>query len=115
MDNTYNPKNTPLEIALILRPTSEEPFGHLGGVAERLLRGGDQDKNFYFKSYPKTKVLAYKYIGPYEYLILVYQKLFSYIEDQNIKLKGLAFETYKYGPLNTKSKYDYETTIGFPI
>lgn len=30
-------------------------------------------ENFYFKSYPKTKALAYEYNVPYEYLILVYQ------------------------------------------
>jgi effector-binding domain-containing protein len=73
------------------------------------------NNGFYFKSYPKTKALIYNYTGPYEYLILVYQKLFEYIRNNNIELKGLVFETYKYGPLNTKSKYDYQTTIGFPI
>ena len=73
------------------------------------------NNGFYFKSYPKTKILSFNYTVPYKYLILIYQKLFSHIESENVVIKDLVFETYKYGPLNTKSKYDYQTTIGFPI
>lgn len=102
LDNAYNPKNTPLEIALILKSHNNETMKQ-------------SNNNFYFKSYPKTKALVFNYAGPYEYLILIYQKLFSYIESQKVNLKGSVFETYKYGTLNTKSKYDYQTLIGFPI
>ncbi len=105
------------EEALALRSTSKEPRSlprHLRG-ADNNLTIKQLNNSFYFKSYPKTKALVYKYTGPYEYLILVYQKLFGYIQNQKIKLKGQVFETYKYGPLNTKSKYDYQTIIGFPI
>lgn len=103
LNSAYNPKNTPLEIALILR-------GLPPGVEARKL-----SENFYLKKYPKTKVLAFEYSGPYEYLILVYQKLFSYLEEKKIILKSPGFDIYKYGPLNTKSKYDYQTTVGLPI
>lgn len=103
LNSAYNPKNTPLEIALILHGSDTE-------VDARKLR-----ENFYFKKYSKTKTLAFEYNGPYEYLILVYQKLFSYLEEEKIILKSPGFDFYKDSPLNTKSKYDYQTTIGFPV
>lgn len=120
LNNAYNPKNTPLEIALILknndslslRATAKQS---LEIATPREARLAMTDNNFYFKSYPKTKSLVFNYTGPYEYLILIYQKLFSYLEAQKVDLTGLVFETYKYGPLNTKSKFDYKTMIGFPI
>ncbi|MBI2613610.1 MAG: MerR family transcriptional regulator [Candidatus Levybacteria bacterium] len=104
LNSAYNPKNTPLEIGLICKSIPH------------LTSGSTKTKeNFYFKKYPKAKVLTFEYNGPYEYLILVYQKLFSYLEEEKIALKGPGFDIYKYGPLNTKSKYDYQTTISFPI
>lgn len=114
LNNAYNPKNTPLEIALICKPS----LSHLTSGSMKTKHHGLNEilkENFYFKMYPKTKALAFKYNGPYEYLILIYQKLFSYIENHRANLKGLVFEKYIYGPLNTKSKYDYQTTIGFPV
>jgi DNA-binding transcriptional MerR regulator len=118
LKDRYNPKDTPFEISLALKSTSQEPRSlprHLRGDKKLPGQGEQANKNFYFKSYPKTKVLSYEYSGPYDYLILVYQKLYSYFEDNKIDLKGSVFETYKYGPLNTKSKYDYQMTIGFPV
>lgn len=103
LNSAYNPKDTPLEIALICKSLSH------------LTSRSTKKENFYFKKYPKTKALAFEYNGPYEYLILVYQKLFSYLEEKKIILKSPGFDIYKHGPLNTKSKYDYQTTIGFPI
>ncbi len=103
LNSAYNPKNTPLEIALVLR-------GSIPRIDARKL-----PDNFYFKEYPKTKALAFEYNGPYEYLILVYQKLFNYLEKEKISLKSPGFDIYKYCPLNTVSQYDYQTTIGFPI
>lgn len=105
LKHDYNPKNTPLEIALICElPLS---LSHLSS-------GSTKKENFYFKKYPKTKVLAFEYNGPHDYFILVYQKLYSYFKDY-AGIKGYVFDLYKKGPLNTKSPYDYQTTIGFPI
>lgn len=104
LNSSYNPKGTPLEIALICKPS-----------ISRLTSGSTEKGSFYFKNYPKTKALAFEYSGPYEYLILVYQKLFSYLEKEKIILKSPGFDIYKNGPLNTESKYDYQTTIVFPI
>ena len=103
LNGAYNPKNTPLEISLVFHGSTPK-------VDARKL-----PENFYFKKYPKTKVLTFEYNGPYEYLILVYQKLFSYLEEEKIVLKGSGFDIYKFGPLSTKSKYDYRTTIAFPV
>lgn len=103
LNSAYSPKNTPLETALVLR-------GSTPGVDARKL-----SENFYFKEYPKTKALAFEYNGHYKYLILIYQKLFSYLEAEKISLKSPGFDIYKYGPLNTVSQYDYQTMIGFPI
>ena len=69
LNSAYNPKNTPMEIALI-------SLSHLPGGSTKT------KENFYFKKYPKTKVLAFEYNGPYEYLILAYRKLFSYLEEE---------------------------------
>lgn len=105
LNSAYNPKNTPLEIALICKLS----LSHLTSGNTKM------KEDFYFKKYPKTKALAFEYNGPYEYLILVYQKLFSYIENANINPTSPVFDIYKKGPLNTESRYDYQTTIGFPI
>ena len=120
LKDVYNPKNTPMEIALILKNNNSlslrEPAKQSQEIAT--VAKGDlamTNNRFYYKFYPKTKIMAYEYTGPYEYLILVYQKLYSYFEDNKIDLKGFVFEAYKHGPLNTKSKYDYQTMIGFPI
>src|SRR3989338_472751 len=59
LNGAYNPKNTPLEISLVFHGSTPK-------VDARKL-----PENFYFKKYPKTKVLTFEYNGPYEYLILV--------------------------------------------
>lgn len=103
LTNIYQPKSAPLEIALICK--SKKLSNKVKNLPE----------NYYFKNYPKTLVLTYIHKGPYEYLTLIYQKLYDYIDDQKQELDGLVFEKYIYDPANTKSKYDYVTKIFFPI
>lgn len=103
IDNKFNPKNIRLEIALICKNKPNK----------KLIL----PKNFYFRKYPKTKVYTFDYNGPYEYLPLFYQKFYDYLDQLKFTEaeKNKVFEMYIKGPLNTKSKYDYLTRIGFPV
>ncbi|HVF69633.1 MAG TPA: MerR family transcriptional regulator [Xanthomonadales bacterium] len=99
LDKEYNSSNTGLEIALICQNKRE---------VKKL------PENHYFRIYPKTKAIACTYTGPYEYLTLIYQRISDYMSDEKIRVMGLVFEKYKYGPLNYKSKYGYVTKVVFP-
>lgn len=100
-DFEYRPKQSNLEIALIIKKIPEKTFA--------------LEKNYYFRKFPKTKTLTFTFKGPYNYLPLVYKKIDKYIIDQKIKLTGPVFEIYLKNPMNTKSSYDYVTKICYPI
>lgn len=102
LDSVYRPKNTELEIVLICKNNKIPKLVNL-------------PNNYYFKKYPKTPATVYQYEGPYDYLPLVYKKLYDWMDSQNMNRKKQVFEKYIYGPLNTKSKYDYLTKIAIPI
>lgn len=99
LDNNFKPCGSSIEVALTVKrkPTQNLPENH------------------YFKHYPKTTALVYNYQGPYEYLPLIYEKLYDQLESEKIEIKGLVFEKYIQEPSNTKSKYEYLTKIAFPI
>lgn len=103
LNRAFDPKNIRLEIALICKKTDS-------GMKPNVI-----PKNHYFKIYTKRKVLTYDYAGPYSYLALVYQKINDYIQNEKIKITDEIFEKYMKGPLNSNSKYDYLTKIGYPI
>lgn len=92
----FQPKNTPLEIALIIKdkiPDVKLPDG------------------IYIRELPKTKALVYTYTGPFGYLILIYQKLYQVIAERKINVTGNVFDIY----LRGKSKYGNITKIVFPV
>lgn len=97
----YEPNDTKLEVALVCQVKD--------------IRNIKLPEGFYFRDFPKTTALVYKYKGPYEYFILIYTKLYQYIESNNLKLKFPAFDIYKYGINTNLSKYDIETKLAFPI
>lgn len=103
IDNKFKPTDIPLEIALICKDISKIKK--------------DLPKNYYFKNYPKTKINTFDYHGPYEYLPLIYQNFYDHLDKLKFtnEEKNKVFEIYIRGPLNTKSKYDYLTRIGFPV
>src|SRR3989338_277875 len=93
----YGPHRTRLEISLIL---SKLPKTVPNG--------------YFAKKIPKVKVLTYFYKGPYEYLTFVHQKMYSIAKKKGF-LKGYSFDIYTNWPLTTKSEYDYETLVGYPM
>lgn len=100
LDPEYKPKDAKLEICLT----------YSGEIKDTQLADG-----CYFRTMPKIKALSFKYIGPYPYLRLVYQKLFSYFYDQKIKIKEPIFEIYERGPIEIISEFGYTTKLVFPI
>lgn len=103
IESAYQPQRAELEIALISQatqiPTLRKPL----------------PTHIYFKKYSPTKCLSYTYLGPYDYLTLVYQQLYKIIESKEITITGNVFEKYIFGSLNTRSPYNYKTMIAFPI
>lgn len=99
LDHAFNPKESKLEIALICSgkiPKIKVP------------------KNHYFKKFPKTKVVTYEYTGPFQYLTLLYERLYDYMDATGIDYqKGGVFEISVQGPINTNSQYDYVTKLGY--
>jgi DNA-binding transcriptional MerR regulator len=99
---TYKPKDTGLEICLQLRgnkiPNVKLP------------------KGYFYREFPKTKAKVYTYKGPYEYITLIYQKLYEGgPEIREINPSELGIDVQLNGPWNTKSPYDLVTKIAFPI
>ncbi len=100
-ETDYRPKNVSLEVAVICdKDYSQE------------IKAPD---NYYFRVFPETKALVYDYHGPKSYFILVYQKLFDYLEKNNIKLKGSNFDISQGEPLGNKSSFSAKTRLVFPI
>ena len=98
----YKPKNSNLEVALIIFEQPKVSFTNL-------------PKNYYFRAFPQTKALTFNFRGPYNYLSLAYNKIDKYIEEEKIRIKSPVFEIYLKNPINTRSSYDYLTKIVYPI
>jgi DNA-binding transcriptional MerR regulator len=95
----YKPKDTRLEIALICKgqkiPLSKMP------------------ENYYFKIYPKQVARIYDYVGPYEYIPLIYQRFHEKRQNRILKPHEIGFDIYLRGPWNEKSSNNYYTKICF--
>lgn len=93
----YGPHHTRLQISLIVRHLPKEvPSG------------------YYAKVFPKGKYLVYVYRGPYEYLTFVHRELYRIAKSKGYK-DGYPFDMHPKGPLNTKSQYDYESIVCYPL
>lgn len=101
LDPYFKPKNTKLEIALVLK--------------NKINFNLNLPKNFYFRKLSKLKAYFYLYKGPYDFLSLIYQRLDYHFLINQIKIDQPVFEIYEKGPYNTKSPYDYLTKIYYPI
>lgn len=101
VDLEYRPKESNFEVALVVTDTPKFEL--------------TLPKGFYFRKFPKTKVLTFVFKGPYNYLSLVYKRIDAHIKEQSLPLKGPSFEVYLKNPINTHSPYDYMTKIGYPI
>lgn len=100
LDHAFNPKETRLELALT--------------CSGKIPKIKNLPKNHYFNKFPKTKVVVYKYTGPFQYLPLIYERFYEYMDQAKIDYKeGGVLEISVRGPKNTKSQYDYITKIGY--
>lgn len=98
----YQPKSTQMEIAYTCKNTKQ-------------LQQDKLPEYFSFKTYPKTNILSYQYIGAYEYVSLVYQKLFDYIFQNDIKLVDNTYDIYDESASKEKSSFSEKLTLAFPI
>lgn len=97
---TYEPKDTNIDVALICKQEN--------AAASSITLPA----NCYFKRFPKTKALAYRYTGPFDYFSLIYQKLFDYIFQKNISLVDHVFDFHPNQPF---TKYETSALLVFPI
>ena len=102
LDTDYRPKDTRLEFSLICKKDYSKQNINLA-------------QNYYFRTFPKTKALVYSYQGLNIYFILVYQRLFFYIDKYKVKLKGPNFDINMEDPFIQKSPFDYRTKLVFPV
>lgn len=95
----YRPKDTNLMICLICK---------LKTIPEDI----KLPDGYFFSEYPKTDVKAYNYKGPYDYITLIYQKLYEGRVGL-LQPHEVGFDMHVYGSWNKKSPYDYLTKIAF--
>jgi effector-binding domain-containing protein len=98
-DREFKPKNSVIEVALVCSR------GRKVALPEGIV----------FRKFPRTKVLSYDYHGPYEYFILLYQKLFGVLDKEKIQLTGPAFDIYVKSASKSRSVYDIFTKLCFPV
>lgn len=98
----YKPKDTRLEIALICK-------------YKDIPKNKKLPPNYYFRLYLKTKVRVYNYKGPFDYITLVYQKIYEdHPLGKPLEWKNVGVDLHSFGPWNKKSPYDHTTKIAFP-
>lgn len=98
----YQPKGNAVEIAQIC-PKDE---------ASRITQ---LPEGYYFRNLPETKVLAYRYQGPFIYFILLYKRLNDFIDENRLTQAKTSIDYYLRYQVNSASEYDYLTKICFPI
>ncbi|MBI3485390.1 MerR family DNA-binding transcriptional regulator [Candidatus Daviesbacteria bacterium] len=95
----YKPKDTRLEICLVLK----------GNKFPKI----NLPKGYNFRKFPKIEAKSYSYKGPFDYIALIYQKIH---EKHGYILKPEErgwFDIHVSGPWNKKSSYDHVTKIAF--
>lgn len=97
----YKPKDTRLEIGLICKGLKEKNSKIL-------------PPNHYFRTFPKSNVRVFEYVGPFEYITLIYQKFHEKRQSRILKPEEQGFDIHIRGPWNEKSEYSYLTEIVFP-
>lgn len=100
-DYQYTPKGGPIELAIICKNPSK--------ILPPLPSG------YYFRKFPKQKVLIFTFTGPYSYLSLAHQRFDEYINQTGTKVKGSVFEQYLDNPTNQSCEYQYVTKIYYPF
>lgn len=98
-NSEYQPKNTIIEVAVICDDVQK-------------IKIPDE---YFLKNFPKTMCLVYDYHGPYDYFILLYQKLFALLKEKKILVKNFVFDYYINSSSSTTSPYDIYTKLCFPI
>lgn len=98
---SYKPVNTGLEVCLIT-------------MLKKIPKDIVLPKGYYLKEYPRTQVRVFNYKGPFDYITLIYQKIFGKVV-RELRPNEVGFDMHIYGPWNRKSPYDHLTKIAFPV
>jgi|GEM_PF-2274887 len=99
----YNPKNTFIEICLVMNNPRQK------------IDPSQLSETMYLRKLPRTHAYVYKYMGPFTYFILLYQKLNVYVDQEHLTESNIAFDYYLKYQANSNSEYDYTTKLCFPI
>lgn len=97
---TYKPKNTRLENGIIIK----------GNIPKKL----ELPKNYFVRTFPRTRCLVLNYRGPFEFITLLYERLHELKIREKFKV-DLPFDIFIGGPFTNISPYDYRTKIIFPL
>lgn len=68
--------------------------------------------NLSSKYFPRIKITVYDYFDPFDYLPIIYDKLYNYMSANDLEKRNLVFKKYILG---RPTQYDIHTKIGFPV
>ncbi|MBN2213343.1 MAG: GyrI-like domain-containing protein [Bacteroidales bacterium] len=111
MQNQISPVGPPFAVYLSFEPEGNTVFEAGLPVAEETAGSGEVE----YREYPATKVVSLLYTGSYEKMMPAYEEIMQYISDNNIKDKGISWETYLTDPNEEPDPEKNQTIISFPI
>lgn len=97
----YQPKHAMLDVAI--------------GIKGNVSTSSFLPSSYHIKHFPRTKALVFSYTGPYQFLTLIYPKLFDYLNEKKIELSGQVFDWYRQHPQTVSSQYEHVTELVFPL
>ena len=111
IQNQIAPVGPPFAVYLSFDPEGNTVFEAGLPIAEEAAGSGEVE----YREYPATKAASMLYTGPYEKMEPAYEKIMQYIKENNLKDKGVAWETYLTDPNEEPDPEKYQTIISFPI
>lgn len=97
----YKPKDTKIEVTILCK--------------RKLSKNFKLPQDYFFKKMPKVKCYVTKYVGPFEFITLIYEKLHQLRIVEKLPVTFAPFDIHLNALDPTVSPYDHLTKICFPI
>jgi effector-binding domain-containing protein len=110
-ENKIMPAGPPFSVYYSYEPNGKTVFEAGIPVIKQVSTSGE----ILFKEYPPMKVLKTTYVGEYEKMAPVYEKITQYIKDQKLESLNICWEVYLTDPSTLKNPADNKTLIYFTI
>lgn len=110
-ENHIQPVGPPFAVYYSFDPSGKTVFE--AGVPVASVQKSPTD--IVFKEYPAMKVLKTLYVGEYEKMAPVYEKMEQYLKDQKLESTNMVWEVYLTDPATVKSPADNQTLIYYCI